>query len=238
MSIVSKFKTAIVAVALSATVFTPSAHAFSSMSSSGGNTPTLPEEIKPPTVATKTINQGDEIYMLNSVGQPAFTCTLGYIGSQYALTAGHCGNEGTNVTTNKGVPIGYIEKVDMDNNQDIAFIKLSKNVTGTNKYSGDYITSIGELEKDDTICFYGNTTKQVTCTPLFGLPRHGTVWSSGVAKQGDSGGAMWIEGKGLIGILSSITPSYTTGTEAWVSAEKFSAFNAPRAASTADFMPR
>lgn len=238
MPIVSKFKTAIVAVALSATVFTPSAHAFSSMSSSGGNTPTLPEETKPPTVATKTINQGDEIYTLNSVGQPAISCTLGYIGTQYALTAGHCGNEGNYVTTNKGVRIGHIEKVDMSNNQDIAFIKLSDNVTGANKYSGDYITSIGELEKDDTICFYGNTTKKVTCTPLFGLPRYGTVWSSGLAKKGDSGAAMWIEGKGLIGILSSITPSYTTGTEAWISAENYPQFTAPRAASTSDFMPR
>ena len=96
------------------------------MSSSGGHTPTLPEETKPPTIATKTINQGDEIYMLNSVGQPALTCTLGYIGTQYALTAEHCGSEGTSVTTNKGVHIGYIQKVNMDNNQDIAFIKLEK----------------------------------------------------------------------------------------------------------------
>ena len=49
---------------------------------------------------------------------------------------------------------------------------------------------------------------------------------------------MWIEGKGLVGILSSITTSYTIGSEAWLSAEKFTHFTAPRAASTADFMPR
>lgn len=242
MSLKSTFKVALVAALTSVMALAPSANALSSSSSSGGSvvSPPAPVVTSPApsdnTSYTKTINQGNEIYTYNTLGQAVSSCTVGYVGKGYALTAGHCGEEGGKVTDNNFSQIGHIVKVDMERNQDIAIIKLDNGVGGKNTYSGDYITSFAELSPNDEICQYGNTTKKVLCSPMHGLPRYGAFWSKNTANYGDSGGAMWVKNKGLIGIVSSKGDSWTYGTEAWITVNKYPDFKASRAAGTTNYL--
>lgn len=234
MSLKSTFKVALVAALTPVIALAPSANALSSGSSGGSVvSPPAPSDN---TSYTKTINQGNEIYTYNTLGQAVSSCTVGYVGKGYALTAGHCGEEGGKVTNNNFSQIGRIVKVDMERNQDIAIIKLDTGVGGKNTYSGDYITSFAELSLDDEICQYGNTTKEVLCAPIYGVPRYGAFWAKNTVAHGDSGGAMWVKGKGLIGLISSMRDGWTYGTEAWISVDKYPDFKAPRASSTSDYV--
>lgn len=189
-------------------------------------------------VFNKTINQGDEIHIYTSSGSPYGSCTLGYVTNDYALTAGHCGFENYIVKNNNGKKIGHIGHVDYKGTQDIAIIKLDDNViSGSNTYSGDYITSMAEMSPSDKLCHYGKTIKQVICAEQYRLPTYGLFWSKGTGEHGDSGGPVWVEGKGLIGILSTKGDSHTTSTEAWITVNKYPDFTAPRALSTTGFIP-
>lgn len=188
---------------------------------------------------TKTIqvNQGDTIYMDSQFGQD-YLCTLNSIFDDYAFSAGHCGGVGTVVRTYPGMDyIGTVVESDNSGNIDHLAIKLGDNVGGENIYSGDRISSIAEMEQGDTICQYGATTKKVQCSPMFGLPRLGALWSSAQSLHGDSGGPAWIEGKGLIGITSGKYGDMgTVFSELYQIASKYP-LNTPIAAGTSDYMP-
>lgn len=178
-----------------------------------------------------TVNQGDYIQTARA------QCTLGYIGDGFAMTAAHCGTKGETVYRNGdfgGRAIGTYDLIDYDQNQDVAIIKLNDSVVGENVYSGDRITSMAEMSKNDELCQYGATTHQVHCGPQYGLPRYGAMWSTNPATNGDSGGPVWIEGKGLIGIISTLPKGGTGITEAWITADKYGV-NAPMASHTSNY---
>lgn len=237
MFLKSAFKVALVAALTPVMALAPSASALSSSSSSfGGGGVVSPPAPNDNTSYTKTINQGNEIYIYNTQGQAVSSCTLGYVGKGYAITAGHCGEQGAKVTDKSYSQIGRIVKVDMERNQDIAIIKLDNGVGGQNTYSGDYIASFAKLSLDDEICQYGNTTKKVLCAPMYAVPRYGAFWAKNDVTFGDSGGAMWVKGKGLIGIISSKGDGWTHGTEAWITVNKYPDFKAPRAARTTNYV--
>lgn len=236
MFLKSAFKVALVAALTPVMALAPSANALSSSSSFGGGGVVSPPAPSDNISYTKTINQGNEIYIYNTQGQAVNSCTLGYVGKGYAITAGHCGEQGAKVTDKSYSQIGRIVKVDMERNQDIAIIKLDNGVGGKNTYSGDYIASFAKLSLDDEICQYGNTTKKVLCAPMYAVPRYGAFWAKNDVTFGDSGGAMWVKNKGLIGIISSKGDGWTHGTEAWITVNKYPDFKAPRAARTTNYV--
>lgn len=225
MSIISPMRVATVLGIVSLCALAPSAYGSSSLSFLSN-------------VFNKTINQGDEIYIYTLSGSSNVACTLGYVTNDYALTAGHCGFENSIVKNNNGKKIGHIDYIDYNGAQDIAIIKLDDDViSGSNTYSGDYITSMAEMSPSDKLCHYGKTTKQVICAEQHRLPTYGLFWSKGNGELGDSGGPVWVEGKGLIGIISTKGNDYTTSTEAWITINKYPDFTAPRASSTTGFIP-
>lgn len=241
-----KFKKSLMLTLASMIALSPQAHALSSSSPSN---PIIPDTNDSTSNNANTgnagnngniiINQGDEIHSYNvGMGGEYGSCTLGYIGNNYAITAGHCGMVGSEIKNSQRKRIGYIDYIDTEQNQDIAIIKLDNGVSGSNIYSGDYITSMAEMSPDDEICVYGKTTRKVLCAEQYGLPRYGAIWSKSEVTYGDSGGAVWIPGKGLIGIISSLGDGYNHSTEAWISVNKYPDFVAPRAESTSNYMPQ
>lgn len=232
----SPLNKSIMVALVSLVALSPQANALSSSSN-----PIVPDNTSPvvsDNTANTVINQGDEIHSYNvGMGGAYGSCTLGYIADNYAITAGHCGMVGSEIKNSQYKRIGYIDYIDTERNQDIAIIKLDNGVSGENVYSGDYITSMAEMSPDDEICVYGKTTRKVLCAEQYGLPRYGAIWSKSEVTYGDSGGAAWIPGKGLIGIISSLGDGYNHSTEAWITVDKYPDFKAPRAESTSNYMP-
>ena len=70
------------------------------------------------------------------------------------------------------------------------------------RYSGDTIVPISDVQLGETVCVYGNTTKRESCGNFAG--RNGTTFyvEHATSDPGDSGGPLWIPGRGLIGVLA------------------------------------
>ncbi len=71
-----------------------------------------------------------------------------------------------------------------------------------NRYSGDTIVPISDVQLGETVCVYGNTAKRENCGNFAG--RTGTTFyvEHATSDPGDSGGPLWIPGRGLIGVLA------------------------------------
>ena len=154
-----------------------------------------------------TINQGDRVR-----NQEWDTCTVGYVQTGSAYTAGHCGKTGDtmfNFQTNE--QIGTLNShYSYPGGEDWAEITLNDTTTaGENTYSGNQVVSPEDIEVGDTIHSYGGKTGQQYTGTVTRTDGH-QVLATGEAGglPGDSGGPAWIDGKGLVGVYSSY---YTDG---------------------------
>ena len=154
-----------------------------------------------------TINQGDRVR-----NQEWDTCTVGYVQTGSAYTAGHCGKTGDtmfNFQTNE--QIGTLNShYSYPGGEDWAEITLNDTTTaGENTYSGNQVVSPEDIEVGDTIHSYGGKTGQQYIGTVTRTDGH-QVLATGEAGglPGDSGGPAWIDGKGLVGVYSSY---YTDG---------------------------
>ena len=154
-----------------------------------------------------TINQGDRVR-----NQEWDTCTVGYVQTGSAYTAGHCGKTGDtmfNFQTNE--QIGTLNShYSYPGGEDWAEITLNDTATaGENTYSGNQVVSPEDIEVGDTIHSYGGKTGQQYTGTVTRTDGH-QVLATGEAGglPGDSGGPAWIDGKGLVGVYSSY---YTDG---------------------------
>lgn len=145
------------------------------------------------------LTQGDEI----NIEGPR--CTVGYVTPTHAYTAGHCGDVGQVVTDTHGTTIGTITadgpylRGSHDRADDWAVIELDA-PAGGNVFSGDGVVSHQDVIPGDRVCKYGMTTG-TTCGNVAGVG-DGVIYMTAPIYKGDSGGAVWVVGKGFYGTVS------------------------------------
>ncbi|QYH19907.1 trypsin-like serine protease [Corynebacterium aquatimens] len=169
-----------------------------------------------PTVPT----QGDALFL-----DSGLTCTIGYndAAKGVSYTAAHCGRDGARVSlvdrsvpgatygVNLSQPMGTLrhsKNFDGMWSNDIATIEWDPGVKlGGNPYSGDTVLKVSSMTRGDKVCYHGETshtgTKNTSCGTFFAATdEHFTVRSTAASRAGDSGGPIFVEGKGLVGIVS------------------------------------
>lgn len=154
-------------------------------------------------------------------------CTIGYNDRARGVSylAGHCGYKGDRVRlmdaatgqTSRTLGTFYpSEKYDASSfSNDWGVIKWDRGVKmGANIYSGETIIPLRDVKAGDEVCHHGETTHQgtsnVNCGPYYG--RLGQIFAVNMdsGRPGDSGGPLWVKGKGFIGVASATGQTFTT----------------------------
>lgn len=143
------------------------------------------------------------------------TCTIGYINhkEKIAYTADHCSFKGKKsvVYDNDDHIIGTIESrtdrssktlLSQSMGNDFNVIKLNNYVSlGENIYSGDRKVDISDVKSSEKVCMYSRVQKKINCGNIKIVAGNVIVGDSGAyGKLGDSGGPVWIPGKGFLGV--------------------------------------
>lgn len=162
------------------------------------------------------LSQGDKVFI-----DKRKTCTVGYIDKEQGLAyiAEHCAVSGETeqVHDGEGYFIGTITSRYDDHNsygalhpqkmsEDFNAIKVDTShvFLGDNKYSGDHKVNISDVAQDDEMCMYSRRQGRVNCghvSATIGSIIVGDSQTEG--EKGDSGGPVWIPGKGFIGVYTS-----------------------------------
>lgn len=148
---------------------------------------------------------GTPIYVGKGPSEVMCTVTVagyGEHGNKYALTAGHCGNEGDTVTSAdswQAGPSGTIVKVNHE--LDYALIELGSNAEVTRSYDGVTINHLGSkpLARGQNVCKKG-VASGTTCGMTL------SDWDAmnvnhACAMQGDSGAPLYT-GDRLVGLVN------------------------------------
>ena len=160
---------------------------------------------------TLSVVQGASLLVAGNNG-----CTLGYndLLRGVSYTAAHCGNPGDTVQVRTGA--GYSEVVGRlerstaygrsDTGNDWAVIVWNDNVAlAGNGLSGSTRSSISELAPGDRICSYGAATRRQQCGEFIGTIGNNLYWEGPSGDYGDSGGPVWAEGKGFVGVYGGMS---------------------------------
>lgn len=164
--------------------------------------------------ATVTVNQGVAV-LIDGAG----TCTLGYNDHDRGVsyTAGHCGRDGARVhlidrkSNVFGLALGTFHPSPnyiTDGSNDWGWIDWDDTVQmGENVYSGDRILSRSEVKAGETVCSHGETSQMGTLDADCGVFTGWVHESFGVRDvrwaPGDSGGPVWVPGRGFVGVMSA-----------------------------------
>lgn len=184
---------------------------------------TAAAQVPVPAAGAAPLSQGDVI----RVGDNSL-CTLTFVDTSRSrtpagYTSAHCGKTGDTVYTRASgstIPVGtfypsgrYREGATAN---DWGLIRFYSGVAlGGNPYTGGTEVSGSELREGDRICFAGAATQQRRCGRYIGTVGGNVYWENTGAEPGDSGGAVWIEGRpGLLGIFSGYS-TVTTQTSEW-----------------------
>lgn len=161
----------------------------------------------------QAISQGE--FIQNSQGG----CTAGYIDrvANKMFTAAHCvAYVGEPIRDARGVEIGVVESTGntgafYQGLNDWATVRLHAGQAGVNAISGDVRAS---MKLGDTVCVHSRLQGKVTCAPV--IVDNGTsvfiAALPGATIPGDSGGAAFSPGKGLVGMVSGTMPTSTIVT--------------------------
>lgn len=108
--------------------------------------------------------------------------------------------------------VGFIEKhkIDVlaDTEKDVVAIKLDSGVqAGDNIYSGNTMVPMNKVHDGDAACFYGYATGSAECGTVVSVVEQDVhriylkLPGGHTSQRGDSGGVMYIPGRGAIGIV-------------------------------------
>ncbi|MDA8369563.1 MAG: S1 family peptidase [Nocardiopsaceae bacterium] len=161
---------------------------------------------------------GGDPYFIDSSGR----CSVGFATETGFVTAGHCGSEGTPVTTEDKTGTGTVAG-SVFPGSDMAVVQADSNWAPTpavNDYQGDTIAVAGSEEAPEgaSVCRSGSTTglhcgtigaKNQTVTYPEGMVQ-GLTRTDVCAEPGDSGGS-WISGDQAQGVTSGGSGDCTSG---------------------------
>lgn len=155
-------------------------------------------------------------------------CTVGFVQKPENVlwTSSHCFKDGDIVYDKLFNRIGIADRYyDGDifknhDNPDIHFlmsndftiVRLDDNVVGNNIFSGDFITPSDSIVSGENVCSFSRMENKTFCGNIiekYNMSEgyDSIVWSNLPIKKGDSGGPVWIEGKGILGVQSGyLTP--------------------------------
>lgn len=150
-------------------------------------------------------------------------CTIGYndLENRVSYTAAHCGKKGDRValinreTNQRSRYMGTFipsENYDRGYSNDWAIIKWDEGVKlGGNPFTGNTVLTLDQMKRGDKVCWHGQTsnmnTSDIQCGEYFGRAGESFTVRATNAKEGDSGGPVWAEGRGFLGVIS-IGPAY------------------------------
>lgn len=167
-----------------------------------------------------TINQGDAIGVRHDGARGEGECTTTYITGGYLYTAGHCTQVGDTITRQRRLgltsPIGTTILSAHDDVWDYAVVKLNPGVTGSNTYATNP-QPLSVVEPGDMVCHHARQTNTITCEHAQ-LTGDSYLWLPGThtIKPGDSGGPVWVPGKGLIGAVTHTGAGWRVSAGGWI----------------------
>lgn len=161
------------------------------------------------------IDQGGAVYV-----EGTGYCTVGYNdpAKRRSFIAAHCGHEGVRVRivdratdTGSGLVGTFYRSKAYDNRlgNDWAAIQWDSGVTiGPNSITGDPWVRPQQVSPGEQVCYFGQTTNRtranVTCGTYGGNVGNTFFVDAPLTRPGDSGGPMWVPGRGFIGVISSM----------------------------------
>lgn len=166
-----------------------------------------------PAAAQPVVAQGSVV-----VVEGGGKCTVGFSdpAHQRSLIAAHCGREGGRVaivdpaTGASSGPIGtfFRSKVfDSRLGNDWAAIQWDPGVAiGGNGYSGNGWVHPNDIALGEPVCYHGNTSHGgggETCGKFAGSVGNTFFVDAPLTRAGDSGGPVWVPGRGFVGVISS-----------------------------------
>lgn len=162
------------------------------------------------------VDQGDAIVVNGSA------CTVGFSQGASSYTAAHCGESGDRVRllladgtlspeagtlTNSAASEGTTNdwaRIDWD-----AGVAL-----GPNEYSGDEVVALDTVRRGEQVCTYGWSTRATTCGTFHAQVGNSFLVDIAPGKGGDSGGPLWIPGRGFLGVHSATVSGRNNDTGA------------------------
>lgn len=163
-------------------------------------------------------------------------CTIGY--NDHArgesITAAHCGEDGqrvrlydrtdTNPLTSRSAEIGtFYRSPGYDNgiSNDWGRIVWDKGVQiGANRFSRDTVLTLDQVKRGDEVCWHGETTHMGTtdrsCGTFFERTNEAFTVRVPQSSQGDSGGPIWVPGRGFLGVISAGPEQAGPVGRAWI----------------------
>lgn len=170
--------------------------------------------------------QGERVFVDNLGSEDLTACTIGYneVEQRRSYTAGHCAVHGDTPSDDGAVvyladergrqlptPAGMIYPAAYyygpTNANDWAVIYWFNNVeVGRNRFGGDYVP-IDEVRVGETLCYHGYASHagedDASCGPYVGMIERTIYFDApGMPDHGDSGGPVYVPGKGVVGVMS------------------------------------
>ena len=139
------------------------------------------------------------------------TCTIGFNdpARHRSLVAAHCGAEGARVNAGGATGTLFRSKAyDGHLSNDWAAIQWDAGVAvGGNRFSGDAWVHPNDVRLGETICYFSRTRGAQTCGRFSGSADGTFFVAAPLSHPGDSGGPMWVPGRGFVGVVSSMWTS-------------------------------
>lgn len=83
---------------------------------------------------------------------------------------------------------------------------------GPNRFSGDALVAPSELRLGEKVCIYGQTTRRENCGRFMGNMNFQIFVDGLEINSGNSGGPLWVEDRGLVGVLTGKDARYIAAT--------------------------
>ena len=163
-----------------------------------------------PPAATPVVNQGD---LVDVVGKGRCTIAFNDRGQNVSYTAGHCGEEGDRaLVMGEGFRASgtfhpsSAMNADEGTANDWGVIRWADGVKlGKNGITGEEVVAPSLMRSGDPVCVYGGTSKKTTCGSFAGAIGNNLYWDGPSGKPGDSGGPVWVEGKGFLSVYTGVS---------------------------------